>query len=207
MWGVWGIAAGGAFVVLCTVLVIGRRLEREMAARTNMLRAYHDEEARRTPLARESVGVTGTVELTSTPSGCAVWINGKQRSEVTPAAIDQLALDRELHIKLAKDGFEEYRAIIRLTGETPFEELHIEMKPALVTVVVHAEPPSAGVVWVDGKPWRGDAATIEGLTSGVAHRITVAAPGYVARIASVSALPGQTKELSIRLARESDSSR
>jgi serine/threonine-protein kinase len=207
MWGVWGIAAGGAFVVLCTVLIIGRRLEREMAARTNLLRAYHDEQARGAPLARESAGMTGTLEVTSTPSGCAVWINGKQRSEVTPAAIDDLALDRELHIKLAKDGFEEYRAIIRLTGETPFEELHIEMKPATVTVVVHAEPQSAAVVWVDGKPWRGDAATIEGLTSGVEHRITVAAAGYVARIASVSALPGETKELSIRLARESASSR
>ena len=45
---------------------------------------------------------------------------------------------------------------------------------------------------------------IEGLTSGVEHRITVAAPGYVARIASVSALPGETKELSIRLARAAD---
>jgi hypothetical protein len=178
-----------------------------MTARTNLIRAYHEEEARRTPSAHESAAMTGTLELTSTPSGCAVWINGKQRSEVTPAAIDQLALDRELHIKLAKAGFEEYRAIVRLTGETPFEELHIEMKPAPVTVVVHAEPPSAAVVWVDGKPWRGDAATLEGLTSGVEHRITVAAPGYVARIASVNALPGETKELSIRLARAADSSR
>jgi serine/threonine protein kinase len=206
MWGVWGIAAGGAFVVLCTVLVIGRRIEREMAARTNLLRAYHDEQALRAASARESVGMTGTLELTSIPPGCAVWINGTQRSEVTPVTIDKLLLDRELHIKLAKDGFEEYRAIIRLTGDTPFEELKVEMKPAAATVVVHAEPPSAAVVWLDGKPWRGDAAVIDGLTSGVEHRITVAAPGYVARIASVTALPGETKDLAIRLVRASSSS-
>jgi serine/threonine protein kinase len=197
----WGAVAAALAVLTGAVLYLGRGIQHEMAARTELLREYHEEQAFRAP-APEAPEPTGALEVTSRPPGAAVWINGTQRPEVTPTTVNKLALDHELHVKVAKDGFEPFRTTTRVTDESPFKELEVDLKAVPGSVVLHPDPAQNAGVWVDGKPWRGEHWVVDGLAPGVEHWVTVAAPGYVARMSSVTLTPGETKTLTVKLVRE-----
>jgi hypothetical protein len=194
----WALVGFGAVAAMGIVVYLARGIQHEMAVRTELLRAYHEEQAFR-PATPQEPEVTGALEMTSKPVGAAIWINGTLRAEVTPATIDKLSLDRELHIKIVKDGFEAFRTTTRLTDESPFKESDADMKPIPATVIVHVDPPEKSAVWIDGKPWRGDHWVIEGVSPGVEHWLIIAAPGYVARMASLTPLAGETRALSVHL--------
>jgi hypothetical protein len=194
----WGAVAASLALLTGTVLYLGHGIEREMAARTELLREYHEEQAFRAPPS-DAPEPTGAIEVTSHPPGAAIWINGALRPEVTPATVNKIALDHELHIKVAMDGFEPFRTTTRVTDESPFKEVEVDLKAVPASVVVHPEPAQGAGVWVDGKPWRGDHWIVDGLAPGVEHWVTVAAPGYVARMSSVTLTPGETKTLSVKL--------
>ncbi len=198
----WGGAAAGLMLVTGTVLYMGRGIQREMAARTELLRQYHEEQAFRAAPA-DPPEPTGALEVTSRPPGASVWINGILQPDVTPTTVNKLALDHELHVKLARDGFEPYRTSTRVTDESPFKEIDVDLKAVPATVVLHPDPVQGAGVWIDGKPWRGDHWVIDGLAPGVEHWVTVAAPGYVARMSSVTLSPGETKTYSVKLVRTS----
>jgi serine/threonine protein kinase len=196
-----GALALGAAAVLGTVgaiVYVARGIQHEMELRTSLLRSYHEEQSVRPP-PQDPPETTGALEVTSKPPGCAIWINGTLRPETTPATIDKMPLGRELHVKVATDGFEAYRTTLRLTDESPFKEIAAEMKALPATVVLHVEPTAGVNVWLDGKLWKGDHGTMDGLTPGVEHWILFASPGYVARMASVTPSPGETTTLTVRL--------
>jgi serine/threonine-protein kinase len=195
------IVAAGAVVLagaVAAVIYVARGIQHEMALRTDLMRSYHEEQAFRPPPA-DTPEATGAIEVTSTPPAVAIWLNGALRPEVTPVTLDKLAIDRELHVKLVKEGYEVFRTTLRLTDESPFKEVNAEMKALPATVVLHLEPSSGVNVWVDGKLWKGDHGTIEGLTPGVEHWLLLASPGYVARMASVTPGPGETATVAVRL--------
>ena len=118
----------------------------------------------------------GWLELKSTPDGCAIWINGDLRQEVTPAKIENLPFGRELKVKLTKEGLEAYRETLTLTSGTPSMAIAVEMKAGSFTVVLKVEPPPT--VWVDGKPWKGERDKIDGLSADEEHKIVLAANGF-----------------------------
>jgi serine/threonine protein kinase len=195
----WGAVAAALTLLTGTVLYMGRGIEREMAARTELLREYHEEQSFRAPPSADAPEPTGALEVTSRPPGAAIWINGTLRPEVTPATVNKIAVDHELHVKVAMDGFEPFRITTRVTDESPFRELDVDLKAVPAAVVVHPDPGQGAGVWVDGRPWRGDHWTVDGLAPGVEHWVTVAAPGYVARMTSVTLTPGETRTLTVKL--------
>jgi serine/threonine protein kinase len=135
----------------------------------------------------------GALDVTSKPDGCAIWINGDMRAEMTPARIDKLPLGRSIQLKLTKEGFEAYHADVTLTDAEPSKKISAEMSSGSATVILKIDPPPT--VWLDGKPWKGDRAKLDGLTAGEEHKIVVSASGYQPKTFTVSAAQGETKTI------------
>jgi serine/threonine-protein kinase len=134
----------------------------------------------------------GTLELQSKPEGCSIWINGDLQKEVTPAKIDGLPLDRELDVKLTKEGLEPHREKLTLSKEAPARTLSAELRVGSVTVVLKVEPEPT--IWLDGKPWLGtNKGKLEGLSAGEEHRLVLTAPGYQPKTVVFTAQQGETK--------------
>jgi hypothetical protein len=189
------LCAAGAFFLLV------RSLEQGGAVPAAWSHLVHDDPPGRPPAA-SAPDPTGALHVNSNPPGSAIWINGALRPETTPATLDKVALGEDVHVKLVKEGYEVYRTTLRLTDESPTKEVGADLRALPVTVVLQVEPASGTSVWVDGKPWTGSHTTIDGLTPGVEHWLLLASPGYVARMASVAAGPGETTTLTVRLIKE-----
>jgi serine/threonine-protein kinase len=143
-----------------------------------------------TPSAAE-VEAKGTLEITSKPDGCAIWINGDLRPETTPAKIDGLPLGHELAIKVTREGLEAYRERVTLSTAAPSKTISTELAVGSVSVLLKVTPPPT--IWVDGKQWKGDKAKIEGLSADDEHKIVLAADGFVPKTVVLTAKQGETK--------------
>ena len=139
----------------------------------------------------------GAIEITTEPPGCAIWINGDLHKEVTPARIDNLPLDRELDVKLTRDGLEPHREAVTLTAAAPSATLSKKMDAGSVTVVLEVTPPAS--VWVDGQAWKGKSDRIDNLSAGEEHKLVLSADGYAPKTVIVSARPGETRVVKERL--------
>ncbi|MDC0682511.1 PEGA domain-containing protein [Sorangium atrum] len=143
------------------------------------------------------VEAKGSLEITSKPEGCAIWVNGERHPVATPAKLRELPLGRELHIKLTKDGYKPYRTAVKLSDEVRFKEVVADLDRLTATVVLWVDPPAS--VFVDGKLWKGNRTRIEGLTVGEGHRFVLSAPGHAPKTLMVNVEPGEMKTLSVRL--------
>jgi serine/threonine-protein kinase len=157
-------------------------------------------EAANRPATPEVQEVKGSVEITSNPEGCAIWINGDLRQEVTPAKIEGLPFGREIAIKLTKEGLESYRETVTLTSEAPSKKIEAAMSNGSVTVVLKVEPPPT--IWLDNKPWKGSRSKLEGLSAGEEHKIVLSASGYVAKTITLVAKQGETKVIEEKLMKD-----
>jgi len=140
----------------------------------------------------------GSLSVTSDPAGASIWINGDLRPEVTPATIKELPTGVPLDVKLTMDGFENAKQKVTLEEGKP-SDVKMELKKGSVVVDVKLTP--AGVAHpafaIDGKPVTGP--RIDGVTSGVSHKLTVNAPGYAEASLTFSGAPLETTHLEITL--------
>jgi serine/threonine-protein kinase len=166
-------------------------MQREDALRTA---AEPEAKAHEAAPAQEKVEQKGSLDITTKPDGCAIWINGDLRAETTPAKIDKLPLGGAIKLRLTKEGFEAYREEITLTEAAPTKKVAAEMKTGSVTVILKVDPPPT--VWLDNKPWKGDRFKLEGLSAGEEHVIVLSASGYQAKTVKVTAQQGETKTIS-----------
>ncbi|XYH99641.1 serine/threonine protein kinase [Sorangium sp. So ce1128] len=138
-----------------------------------------------------AVEAKGWLEISSQPAGCAIWIDGDLRKETTPARIENLPLDREIRVKVTREGLEPYSETVTLDTERPSRSVSAAMKAGSVTVVLKVEPEP--VVWLDGKPWSGDPGRLDNLSAGEEHTLVIAATGYTTRTVTFVAEPGETR--------------
>ena len=141
----------------------------------------------------------GFIEIATDPPGCAIWINGDLRPEMTPAKVESLPFGREIQLKLTKEGLEAHRQAITLSPDTPSKKVDVKMSAGSVTVVLKVDPPP--IIWLDGQPWKGDKSKIERLSAGEEHKIVLSAPGFVPKTITISAQQGETKTIEERLVR------
>ena len=146
----------------------------------------------------------GSVELVTTPSGAAIWINGELRPERTPATIDKLPRNTPIDVKLTMEGFAAGRQEVTLTDDRPNQTIRHELTKGMVTLVVETNAPGAKV-FIDKKTY--DELRIEGLSAGEEHKVVVAASGYLARTARFTAGPNETKTLSLMLEKETEANK
>jgi serine/threonine-protein kinase len=140
----------------------------------------------------------GALVLKSAPPGASIWINGDLRPEVTPATIENLPTGVALDVKLTMDGFEQSRHRVTLEEGKPYD-LSLELKRGSVVVDVKVTPEgvSGATFAIDDKPVFGP--RIEGVTSGVSHKLTVSAPGWSEASVTFTGAPLETKQLVVTL--------
>ena len=175
------VALGGGFVYM----------RRDAELQRQAMALAHDKEMRSRGINGDASESKGALDIATTPAGCAIWINGDLRPETTPSRVDKLPFARELQIKLTKEGLEPHRESVTLSEALPMKAIVAEMNVGSVTVLLKIDPQPT--VWLDGKPWKGDRARIDGLTAGEEHRIVVSASGYSTKTFSFTAQPGETK--------------
>ncbi len=197
-------SAVGALVAVLLVSFVGTvgflYMRRKAAAREAELIAQneHDKAAQeKAPDAQPEL--KGSLDIVTKPDGCAIWINGDLRSQMTPAKIDKLPFGRELEVKLTKEGLEAYREKVTLSDAMPSKKIEAEMKGGSVTVLLKIDPPAT--VWLDGKPWKGDRTRVDGISAGEEHKIVVSADGFAPRTYTIVAQQGEVKSITDRLAR------
>src|SRR5262249_33851344 len=144
--------------------------------------------------------LTGSLDIVTKPDGCAIWINGDLRPQLTPARIDKLPFGSELEVKLTKEGLEAYREKVTLSDAMPSKKIEAEMKGGSVTVVLKIDPPPT--VWLDGRPRKGDRTKVDGISAGEEHKIVVSADGFAPRTYTILAQQGEVKTITDRLLRE-----
>jgi serine/threonine-protein kinase len=145
----------------------------------------------------QPVEARGTITLNGKPEGCSIWLNGDLRKETTPAKLEGLPRGRELTVRLTKDGLEPFTTTVTLTDAKPDAVVDAELRGGSVTVLLKVDP--APTVWVDGKPWKGDRAKVDGLTAGEEHRIVLAASGYTPKTVTLTARAGETRTIEEKL--------
>ncbi|MEJ7729736.1 MAG: PEGA domain-containing protein [Polyangiaceae bacterium] len=150
-----------------------------------------------TAVAAAPAAARGTLEISTKPEGCAIWINGDLRKEVTPAKVEGLPLGSEIQVKLTKDGLEAYRETVTLADAQPSRAIAAEMKAGSVTVELKIIP--SPTLWIDGKPWKGDKNRIEGLSADEEHKIIAAANGFIPKTFVFTARRGETKVIADQL--------
>ncbi len=147
----------------------------------------------------------GAIDVSTTPPGAAIWIDGDLRPEVTPAKITDLPTGRPLEVKLTMEGFEVEKQSLTLDdGKTA--TLAVPMKTGSVTLEVALKPNAPGaVLLVDGKKAPAltlGAVTVSGLASGDQHKVVVDAPGYAEQSFAFIGAPQETKHLDVTLVKE-----
>ncbi len=142
----------------------------------------------------------GTIEVTSEPPGASIWINGDLRPEVTPAVVTQLPIGSAIDVKLTREGYEQAKETVTLTGGVPDGKVRSTLRRGTVSLSVDTKPPGLPVtMFVDGKAVTGTDA--DGLTSGVQHRVIVAAPGYAEQVLTFMGEPMEKKHFDVTLER------
>lgn len=140
----------------------------------------------------------GSLAVSSEPPGASIWINGDLRPEVTPATIKELPTGVPLDVKLTMDGFEHAKQNVTLE-EGKAADVKLELRKGSVVVDVKVSPDSVTnpVFAIDGKPVAGP--RIDGVTSGVSHKLTVTAPGHAESSVTFTGAPLESKHLEVTL--------
>ncbi len=141
--------------------------------------------------------VKGAIAFESEPAGASIWINGDLRAEVTPATISALPTGVLLDVKLTLDGFEQVREQLTLKPDEP-AKVHSSLKKGSVVVELKVTPENATPAFsLDGKTVTGP--RLEGVTSGISHKLVITAPGYVEQSVGFSGNAMETKRLDVAL--------
>jgi serine/threonine-protein kinase len=139
----------------------------------------------------------GAIEITSDPPGAAIWIDGDLRAEVTPATISQLPTGHAFDVKLTRDGFEQVKQSVELTDKEPSKKVDVKLVKGSVSLQVSVKPAGlATTMTVDGKPFDG---SVDGLSSGVEHKVVVSASGYHDHTVSFLGNAMEKKQLEVTL--------
>jgi serine/threonine-protein kinase len=188
-------AAAGGFLYMRNQAIARERAAQ--AAATREAASQQQQQQQQRPAEVEQA--KGSLEIKSSPDGCAIWINGDLRQEVTPAKIEGLPFGREIALKLTKEGLEAYRETVTLSESAPAKVIDAQMKTGSVTVVLKIDPPP--MIWLDNKPWKGKGSTIEGLSADEEHKLVLTANGFIPRTITFVAKQGETKVIEERLVR------
>jgi serine/threonine-protein kinase len=131
------------------------------------------------PVVPPVVIAKGSIEVKSDPPGAAIWVDGDLRPEPTPATILQLPTSgKPIEIKVTKDGFEAFKQTITLTEKDSKATVSTTMTKGSVVIDVTVLPAAAKpTVMLDAKKY--DVLTVDGISSGDQHKLTVSANGYL----------------------------
>jgi len=138
----------------------------------------------------------GNIEVTSTPAGAAIWLDGEDTSKVTPITLENVpAGDHVVTLKLA--GYADAsKEVTIVSGETATVSL------ALTTLTGSLEvtsTPAGATIFIDGAgTGKVTNTTIDGIAVGT-HTITVKREGYADASTEVTIADGETSTVHFNL--------
>jgi serine/threonine-protein kinase len=146
--------------------------------------------------------VEGHLTVETDPAGASVVVDGVLFKVQTPGTLRMLPLDKDLQVRVEKEGHEPREVTVRLSRQSPSKTISVllpteQARPGTIELVT--EPPGATVV-LDGKPQPGvTPLTLAELASGVEHLIRVSLEGYQEEATSVKVEPGATAPVKLAL--------
>ncbi|HLL00631.1 MAG TPA: serine/threonine-protein kinase [Myxococcaceae bacterium] len=150
----------------------------------------------------EPAVVDGDLTVESDPAGASVAVDGVLFKVQTPGTLRMLPLEKELLVRVEKEGHEPREVTVRLSRQGPSKTISVllpaqQAKPGTIELVT--EPPGATVV-LDGKPQTGvTPLTLTDVSSGVEHLIRVSLEGYQQEATSVKVEPGASLPVKLAL--------
>jgi serine/threonine protein kinase len=148
------------------------------------------------------VPVEGHLTVESDPPGASVVVDGVLFKVQTPGTLQMLALDKDLQVRVEKEGHEPREVTVRLSRQAPSKTISVLLPAAQArpgTIELTTEPPGASVV-LDGKPQPGvTPLTLAEVSSGVEHLIRVSREGFQEEALSVEVAPGETLPVKLAL--------
>jgi serine/threonine-protein kinase len=158
----------------------------------------------RPPKTTVAVG-PGVIDVTSTPAGAAIWLDGDRRSERTPAKIRALPVGATYTVKLTADGFAPFTEQVRLTEEEPHGAIAATLErpsaDSYGVINVRTIPAGAQVLFDGTDTGETTPATIPSIEPGVEHTLALALDGYVTRNVELTLRAGQVEDLAFELER------
>jgi hypothetical protein len=146
--------------------------------------------------------VDGEVTVESDPAGATLVVDGLQSLVKTPGTLKMLGLDRDILVRIEKEGREPREVTVRLSRQSPSKTVSVMLPPEQAkpgTISLVTEPPGAAVV-LDGKLLEGvTPLTLPDVASGVEHLIRVSLAGHLDEAASVKVEPGGTAPVKLAL--------
>ncbi|MEM1089441.1 MAG: PEGA domain-containing protein [Pseudomonadota bacterium] len=134
------------------------------------------------------------VQLTSTPAGATLYVDGDPVGE-TPLTAQILEGDRDLSLQL--EGYKDWATGLTLTAGAELALPTVELTPA-DTLVTVASTPSGASVTVEGE-YRGQTPLRLALAPGRSYRMGFTRAGYQSRQRVVDVAEGDDTRLNIRL--------
>ena len=146
----------------------------------------------------------GVIQVSSTPPGAAIWLDGNRRSERTPASLSHLPLGR-YELKVTADGFVPTTQTIQLTQATPHAAASLTLeRPTAASYGVlqlRSVPPGAHIL-LDGQDTQlTTPATVPEIVPGEEHQVALALDGYVTKTFPIRLTAGQVAEQAHELER------
>ncbi len=146
----------------------------------------------------------GSISITSTPEGAAIWIDGERRAERTPAEVGDLGLGTEYRVRLTLDDHEPHEAAIELSDQNMTGTISAELAAIERFGIVDVRTQPAGAqIFVDGHdtglttPSR-----VPELAAGEEHTIVVSLDRYVNQSLTLTLAPGEVLTRTVPLERE-----
>ena len=107
-----GLSRSGKLAVFTTVILLG-------GAAVGALLLYNPSENQPRPRAAPTGVPTGSLYVTSKPSGAAISVNGKATGRRTPDTVDELPANRSLKLELLLDGYQPWSLEVSVSGDDP----------------------------------------------------------------------------------------
>jgi hypothetical protein len=137
---------------------------------------------------------TGSIDVTSTPSGASVYLDGSPKG-TTPKTITGVSAGSHT-FKLSKSGYKDYTGTTSIkAGET--KRINANLRQATGSISV-ASSPSGAYVYLDGYPKGTTPKTITGVSAG-AHTIKLSKSGYKDYTRTRSVKAGETISINANL--------
>jgi uncharacterized repeat protein (TIGR01451 family) len=145
-----------------------------------------------------AVPTTGSLNITSSPAGAAISLDGSVTGKTTPFIFTDLAPGDHI-IDVSLTGYSPASTTITVTaGETASAEFQLVMVPQTGSISVTSTPPGAGIVLDGADSGEVTPFTLDNVAAGT-HTIDVSLPGYSPGSQSVTVITGSTVKVDFQL--------
>lgn len=122
-------------------------------------------------------GLTGTVNVFSTPAGARIFLDGKDTDMVTPSILENLTIGKNYRIKLVKDRYSDFEQEVNIASVEPVT-VDATLEEATGVLEINSEPAGAEI-FVNNQPANATTpATLRGLPLNQDLKITFVKPEY-----------------------------